>query len=168
MQEKRFSGNSEELYRHLTGKKFELLRRRDVVTREAAKKVISHAIEQIDEVQFLCYFKNKIMTMDQLISATRNDRNNDIAYRDKIASILEKAKPEHDAEMARADQIREADPDATEDNNQELARIGEKYDEYLLLQSELDYVEDIIKARHWLLGMIHRPNGFFNKAMNAV
>lgn len=169
MPDKRFEGNSEEFKNYLNRKMYELLRRKDMVTRQAAKDIIQRTVNQIEDVLGLSYFaKDPVMSMNELIAITKKDRNDDIAYRDKTQEELNAMKDKHSEAIQRANEIRNENPEANEHNSQELEAICDLNDEYMFLEHELECVRENIDIRRWLLGMIHRPKGYFNKADNAV
>lgn len=159
-----FLGNSAELKQYLVRKR-DALKALQVKTKdEERENILGGMIYTCEMVVDLPYFKRgKVRSMPELIEAVK-------AERDELKSFMTDLQPDLDAAKKEAEEAFKAAgsylANKFEDSYKEPAQINarECIDEYQALQYEYDQAEDDLKTNWWLLGIIHRPTGFFSKA----
>lgn len=157
------------LVQHLHQMKDRLVMQRKIQESKEKKHFINKKLEQIDDVLSLPYFdpfaRDEVRA--ELISKVKNDRN---AFKDSMQDFLrdnnyESLKIEYEGIRARIDYFKESNPNVDDDELMfELWDELEKCNLFKSLEAEYDKLKHEINVRKWLLGMIHRPNGYFEKA----
>ncbi|MBQ9314033.1 MAG: hypothetical protein IJ220_03385 [Clostridia bacterium] len=158
-----FMGNSAELKQFIS-KKMKALNSLKVATKngEVENKVCG-LIYVCESVLELPYFKRgKVRSMPELIEATKQERQ-------ELQDLMESIKP--DLESAKAEALEAfkavgsylANKYEDSYNSLEQIHARECIDEYQALQAEYEKAEEDAKTNWWLLGIIHRPTGFFAK-----
>lgn len=159
-----FMGNSEELKQFINKKKNALISLNAETSDEELENRLCGMIYVCECVLDLSYFKRgKIKTMSELIELIKEDRAELKQCMEELQPDLEAAQKEaEEAFKAAGSYLANKFEDEYNSPSQERAR--ECVDEFQILKYQYDKASEESKTKWWLLGIIHRPVGFFEKA----
>lgn len=165
-----FLGDSRELKSYLLNKKkfFKdfLKDRKDELSENQSSKIKGY-IEAIDEMIDQKYFKGRrVYSMSDMIEEIKIERTD-------LAEEMKRLKEEVDIAKKRADEAFKAEnsylANKYEDSYNSSGQIELRMliDEYQMLKYQYGVLEMCRKSLWWLLGVIHRPSGFFEKVIDV-
>lgn len=164
-----FLGDNKELKYYLTAKRrtFEgILKERKKELSAQQKSSLKNKIDMIDDMLDQRYFTGRRhYTMQEMIDAIKDER----AELDSVITPLEEEK---DAAKMRADEAFKEEKNYLANSYEDMydsegqRRLRELIDEYDACSEELESYKRQWRALWWLLGVIHRPVGFFEKVMD--
>lgn len=165
----KFLGDSKELKKYLVNKKasFEkLLKEQNKELSDKQKEKIIGYIDAIEEMLDQKYFRSrKLFSMEELIEEIKIERDDLSKEIDAIRLEKEKAKQLADKafEAEKGYYANKFEPLYDTPGQIELRNL---VGEYQVLVFQIESLEKCKKALWWLLGVIHRPIGFFEKVID--
>lgn len=161
-----FLGNSKELKAYLITKKKVLTKALNSENFDHNKKSTLEAY--IDMIEFMLelnfFYSRKIYTMPELIDAIKVERSELDEEMDNMKPVMDKARQMVDLAFENADRyMANKYEELYESEKQKVLRDSKT--EYEIIEWEYEILEKRKRVLWWLLGVIHRPLGFFENVI---
>ena len=167
VKEAMFLGDSKELKGYLVAKRkfFKILIKEDKELSKEQTDKISGYIEAIDEMLEQKYFSGRrVYSMSELIDEIKLERADLQLEMKALKSEVEEAKAKAEGAF-RAQKGYLANKYEAVYNSSGQVELRKLIDEYQVLSYHYEGLEKCRKTLWWLLGVIHRPVGFFEKVV---
>ena len=154
--------DSAQLERTLKEIRGKLMQQKKLATTVGRKDLIQRRIEQIDAVLCLAYFRHpRILNRAELIMLVKKDRNEYVEAMNRFCAIndYENQKEKYEGFLEKMQGEGLDNDELMLDNWEEM----ERFNAFRSMEAEYKRLKHEVDVRHNLLGMIHRPYGFFDK-----